>query len=101
MRPACDVAFVLVRYSEGEALDFNSSGLRKVKNVLVAIVKKPLRIDWLEMTKRFYRCFDPHLALRVRLSLARERIEVRIVPSSVDRTRFDPVKIALQNNIAR
>lgn len=101
MRPAGDVAFVLVRYSEGEPLDFNSSGLRKVKNVLVAIVKKPLRIDWLEMTKRFYRCFDPHLALRVRLSLARERIEVRIVPSSVDRNRFDPVNRVLQKKSAR
>ena len=96
MRPPCDVAFVLVRSAEGKALDFNSSRLRKVKDVLVAIVKKPLRIDWLEMTVRFYRRFDPHLALRVRLSLARERIEVRVAPFSVDRNRLDPVNRVLQ-----
>ncbi len=72
-----------------------------MKDVLVAIVKKPLRIDWLEMTKRFYRCFGPHLALRVRLSLARERIEVRMAPFSVDRNRLDPVNRVLQKKSAR
>src|SRR4029077_14678289 len=101
MRPARDVAFVLVRNAEGKPIDFNSSGLRKVKNVLVAIVKKPVRINWLEMTKRLSRWFDPHLALRVRLSLARERNEVRVVLFSVDRNRFDPVNRVLQKKSAR
>ena len=86
---------------KNEPLDFNSSRLRKVKDVLVAIVKKPLRSDWLEMTKRFYRCFDPHRSLRVRLSLARERIEVRVAPFSVDRNRLDPVNRVLQKKAAR
>src|SRR5512132_3376204 len=101
MRPARDVAFVLIWNAQGKPINFNSSGLRKVKDVLVAIVKKPLRIDWLEMTKRFYRCFDPDLALRVRLSLARERIEVRVAPFSIDRNRFDPVNRVLQKKSAR
>src|SRR4029077_5461776 len=101
MRPACDVGFVLIRNAEGEPIDFNSWRLCKMKDVLVAIVKKPLRIDWLEMTVRFYRCFDPHLALRVPLSLARERIEVRVAPFSVDRNRLDPVNRVLQKKSAR
>ena len=100
MRPARDVAFVLIRNAEGKPIDFNSSRLRKVKDILVAIVKKPLRIDWLEMTKRFDRCFDPHLAHRVRLSLARARIKVSVAPFCVDRNRFDPVNRVLQKKSA-
>ena len=100
MRPALNVAFVLVRNAEGKPIDFNSWGLCKMKDVLVAIVKKALRIDWLEMTKRFYRCFDPHLALRARLSLARDRIEVRVALFSVDRNRLDPVNRVLQKKSA-
>ena len=75
-----------------------------MKDVLVAIVKKPLRIDWLEMTKRLYRCFDFHLALRVRVGVATgrsaERIEVSVAPFSVDRNRFDPVNRVLQKKSA-
>jgi hypothetical protein len=105
MRPARDVAFVLIWNAQGKPINFNSSGLRKVKDVLVTIVKKPLGIDRLEMTKRFYRCFDPDLALRVRLSLARERIEVRVErpgasPCRIDRNRFDPVNRVLQKKSA-
>ena len=66
-----------------------------MKDVLVAIVKKPFRIDWFEVTVRFYLCFDPHLALRVRLAVAKERIEVSAAPSSGDRNRFDPVNRVL------
>src|SRR5258705_2397731 len=52
MRPALNVAFVLVRNAEGKPIDFNSWGLCKMKDVLVAIVKKALRINRLEMTVR-------------------------------------------------
>ena len=78
MRPPCDVAFVLVRNTERKPIKLHTPSFREVKNVLMTIVKKPLRIDWLEMTVRFYRGFDPHRALRVRLSLAGERIEVKV-----------------------
>lgn len=67
VRPARDVALVLIGHAEGKPIDFNSSRLRKVKDVLVAIVKKSFRIDWLEMTVRLqialstFNCdrFDP------------------------------------------
>ena len=52
MRPACDVAFVLVRNADCEAVELHTPSFREVKNVLMTIVKKPLRIDWLEMTVR-------------------------------------------------
>src|SRR5262245_28449530 len=52
VRPARDVAFVLIRNAESKPIDFHSSRLRKVKDVLATIVKKPLRIDWLEVTVR-------------------------------------------------
>jgi hypothetical protein len=106
VRPARDVAFVLVRNTESKPIDFHSSRLGKVKDVLVTIVKKPFRIDWLEMTVRFYRGIDPHLALRVCLSLASERIKVRVVRfnflrSPVDGDRLDPVNRVLQKKSTR
>src|SRR5262249_48089838 len=78
VRPAPNVAFVLVWNSDGEPVQFDAPGFREMKNVFVTIVKKPLGTDGLEMTVSSYCGFDPHLALRVRLSLARERIEVRV-----------------------
>jgi len=53
------------------------------------------------MAECFEAGFDPHQALRVRLSLARERIEVRVARVafsfvSVDRNGFDPVNRVLQ-----
>ena len=104
MRPAPDVAFVLVRNADCEAVELHTPGFREVKDAFMTIVKKPLRIDWLEMTVRFYRGFDTHLALRVRVGIATgrsaEKIEVRIVPFSVDGNRFDPVNRVLQKKSA-
>src|SRR4030095_5247591 len=77
MRPAPDVALILVRHAKCQSIQFDATGLREVENVFVAIIQKPRRIDRLEMTERFKPVFNPHLALRVRLSLARERIEGR------------------------
>ncbi len=74
VRPARDIAFVLIWNAEGKSIDFNSSGLREVKYVLVTIVKKPLRIDWLEM------------AVRLEIAL-----------SIFNRDRLDPVNRVLQN----
>ena len=34
--PTGDVALVLIRHAQGEAIDFGASGLREVKNVFVA-----------------------------------------------------------------
>ena len=51
MRPARDVALVLIRHTEGEPIEFDAARGRKMKNVFVAIVQKALGIDRLEMTK--------------------------------------------------
>src|SRR5215467_8564582 len=75
MSPSSDVAFVLIRHANGDPIQFDATRLRKVKNIFVAVVKKSFGIDRLEMAVRFDVSFDPHLALRVRLSLARGRIE--------------------------
>src|SRR4029453_12575252 len=96
VRPAHNIAFVLVRDTQGKSIDFHSSRLRKVKDVLMVVVEKLFLVDWLEVTERFYRGFDPHLALDVRLSLARERIEVRAARFSFDRIRLYPVNRVLQ-----
>jgi hypothetical protein len=73
-----------------------------MKNIFMTIVQKSWRIDRLEMAERFEAAFDPHPALRVRLSLTRERIEVRVAHVGfsivcVDRYGFDPVNRVLQN----
>ena len=78
VRPARDVALVLIGHAESKPLDFNSSRLRKVKEVLVAIVKKPFRIDWLEMTVR-----------------------LQIALSTFNCDRFDPVNRVLQKKSVR
>ena len=75
MRPTRDVALILIRNAKREPIQFDATGLREMKNVFVAIIEKSRRIDRLEMAKRdLVAAFDPHLALRVRLSLARERL---------------------------
>ncbi len=38
MRPSGNVAFVLIRNSDGEPIYFEATGLREMKNVFVAIV---------------------------------------------------------------
>ena len=103
--PARNVRFVLIRDSDGEPVQFDPPHFCEMKNVFVAIVQKPLRTDRLEMAERFYRGLDPHLALRVRLSLARERIEVRVrraksARRDIDPDRFDPMNCVLQNESA-
>jgi len=94
VRPAPDVAFVLVRNPDCEAVELYTPGFREVKEAFMTIVKKPLRIDWLEMTVRFYRGFD------TRLARSAGKIEVRIAPFSVDGNRFDPVNRVLQKKSA-
>ena len=84
MRPASNVALILIRNAKRQPIQFDATGLREMKNIFVAIVEKSRRIDRLEMAKRFDTAFDPHLALRVRLSAllpGRDpdlRIEVRV-----------------------
>ncbi len=53
MRPARNVAFVLIRNAKCKPVQFGAAGLREMKNVLVAIVEKPLRVDRLEMAVGF------------------------------------------------
>src|SRR5262245_62901993 len=78
MRPSRDVALILIRNAKCQPIQFDATGLREMKNVFMAIVKKSRRIDRLEMAKCLGIAFDPHPSLCVRLSLARERIEVRV-----------------------
>ena len=52
MRPARDVALVLIRNAKRQPVQFDATGLREMKNIFVAIVEKSRRIDRLEMAKR-------------------------------------------------
>ena len=74
MCPARDVGFVLIRNPESKPFNFNSPRFREVKDIFVAIVQKPLRIDWLEMTMRLKTAF-----------------------SISNRDRLDPVNCVLQD----
>ena len=69
VRPARDIALILIRNAEGEAVDVDLAVEREMKNVFVAIVQKSFRADRLEVAK----C------------------------SVVDRDRFDPMNGVLQN----
>ena len=51
MRPARDVALILIRNAKRQPIQFDATGLREMKNIFVAIVEKSPRIDRLEMTK--------------------------------------------------
>src|SRR2546423_12165212 len=69
VRPARDVALVLVRHAEREPVDANLAGDSEMKNVFVAVVQKSLGTDRLKMSKR----------------------------SIIDCDRFDPMNRVLQN----
>src|SRR5206468_5098475 len=103
---ARDIAFVLILSADCKTVELHLPGFRKVKDPFMTIVKKPLRIDWLEMTVSLRARLDPHLALRVRPSLARERMEVKVawfafLRSGVDGDRLDPVNRVLQKKSSR
>ena len=51
VRPARNIAFVLVRDAKREPVDVDLAVEGKVKNVLVAIVQKSFRADWFEMSE--------------------------------------------------
>ena len=69
VRPARNIAFVLVRDAKRKPVDVDLAVQREVKNVLVAIVQKSFRADRLEVSE----C------------------------ALVNRDRFDPVNRILQN----
>src|SRR5262249_36264470 len=78
MRPTRDVALILIRHAKRQPVQFDAARLCEMKNVFMTIIEKSRRIDRLEMTKSLEATFDLHPALRVRLSLVRERIKVRV-----------------------
>jgi hypothetical protein len=67
MAPPRNVTFVLIGNPNREAIELGAAGFRKMKNVFMTIVQKPLGTDWLEMTMRLeivfpiFNCdrFDP------------------------------------------
>ena len=69
VRPASDVALVLVRHTEREPVDVDLAVDGEMKNIFVAVVEKSFRTDRLKMSE----C------------------------SLVDSDRFDPVNRILQN----
>src|SRR5436305_5959513 len=52
VRPALDISLVRVRNANGQTINLAFPLWREVKNVLVAIVYKALRVDWFEMPVR-------------------------------------------------
>jgi len=74
VRPASDVALVLIRHAERESIDVDLSVDGKVKNVFVTVVQKSFRADRFEVPIRPYVTF-----------------------SILNRDRFDPVDRVLQN----
>src|SRR6266568_806902 len=74
VRPARNVAFVLIWNSDSEPVQLYASAFREMKNVFVTIVQKTLRTDRLEMT------------MRSNLSV-----------SIFNRDRFDPMNRVLQH----
>jgi len=52
VRPARDIAFVLVRHTKREPVDVDLAIDCEVKNVFVAVVQKSFRADRLKMSKR-------------------------------------------------
>ena len=51
VRPASDVALVLIRHAEREPIDVDLSVSREMKNVFVAIVEESFRADRFEMAE--------------------------------------------------
>src|ERR1041384_219838 len=72
--PAGDVAFVLIWNSYGKPIEFDTTGLREVKNIFVAIIQESFGADRLEMP-------------------IRANLSVRIF----DGDRFDPLDHVLQH----
>src|SRR4029077_9384975 len=90
MRPARDVALVLVRHAKSQSIQFDATGLREMKNIFVAIVEKSRRIDRLKMAKSASRCS--------RFPVGSARVARRATATMiVDRDGFDPVNRVLQN----
>ena len=52
MRPACDVALVLIRNAEREAVDLDLAVDGEMKNIFVAIVQKSFRTDRFKVAER-------------------------------------------------
>ena len=49
MRPARNIALVLIRDADCQSIDFDAANSREMKNVFVAIVQKSLRADGFEV----------------------------------------------------
>ena len=67
MRPPRDIALVLIWHTQGQPIQFDGTRIREMKNIFVAVIEKPRRIDRFEMPECFEATFDPHPALRVRV----------------------------------
>ena len=50
MRPARDVALILIRHAKRQPVEFYATGLGEMKNIFVTVIQKSRRIDRLEMT---------------------------------------------------
>src|SRR5437762_12637621 len=81
MRPARNIAFLLIWHSKREPVNFNATGLRKVKNIFVAVVYESLRIDCFELSIGANCC--SRLPVRsVRLGLMAARRGARGAPAA-------------------
>src|SRR5436309_13636281 len=104
MRPARDVAFVLIWNPDSEPIQFDTSGFGEMKNIFVTIVQEALRADRLEMTvrasccRRCPACRAGAMGRRVESAapmclLPSRRVARRATGTTlVDRERFDPVR---------
>src|SRR5207247_8715118 len=52
MRPARNIAFVLIWNSKREPINFSVYGFCEMEDVFVAIVLESVRIDWFDMSVR-------------------------------------------------
>ena len=95
VRPARDVAFVLIWNSDGEPIHFDATGLGEMKNVFVTIVQEAFGTDWLEMTDGARVCSHGRVArLQRDTGLTGHR---PVATEFVDRNGFDPVNRVLEN----
>ena len=95
MRPACDVALVLIWHAKCQPIQFDATRLRKVKNIFVAVVEKSFGIDRLKMTKRPWICsHGPVVRLQRETSLISHR---PVATEFLNRDGFDPVNRVLQH----
>src|SRR5439155_5103162 len=98
MRPARDVAFVLIWNPDSEPIQFDTSGFGEMKNIFVTIVQEALGADRLEMTVRANCCsrFPVESAAPICLLPSRRVARRATATTIVDRDRFDPVERVLQ-----